>query len=122
MDYKEFIETYKTLETPSVVVFKGSIDPKTNDNWCSDCVKAEPYLKKIVEPECKARSIPYIEVKVGLKPEWVDQSHPLRTNPDLKIKSVPTLALLLNNKNAISLEEDQLWNEDILKSFLEELN
>ena len=122
MDYKTFLETYKTLPSPSVVVFKGSTDPETNENWCSDCVKADPYLKQIIEPECKSRNIPYTEVKVGLRPEWKDPNHPLRTHSDLKIKSVPTLALILGNKIAIALEEDQLWDESILKSFLEELN
>lgn len=122
MDYKSYLEIYKTHPTPSVVIFKGSIDPITNQNWCSDCTAAEPYLHKIVEPGCNNRGVVYTEVKVGLRSEWVDPKHPLRINPDLKIKSVPTMALIRNGKAVIGLEEEQLCDEEVLKSFLDELN
>lgn len=49
------------MEKPDtyLAVFKGSVDPDTNFNWCSDCVKADPNIKSIVEPIVKQKGIEF---------------------------------------------------------------
>lgn len=66
MLHQELLE--KELPKKCLVIFKGSIDPETNQNWCSDCVKAQPNIDNVIIPYCEEKNITVFIVEVGLRP------------------------------------------------------
>ena len=122
LNYKEFLKNQEqSPEKTYIVIFKGSVDPKTNMNWCSDCRKAEPNINKILKPFCQENKIRVYSVQVGLKDEWKDKNHLLRKNKFFRLTGVPTLIYVNNEMPIIRLVEDDLSNVKIMESFLKEL-
>mmetsp|Transcript_27446 Transcript_27446/g.81356 ORF Transcript_27446/g.81356 Transcript_27446/m.81356 type:complete len:223 (-) Transcript_27446:109-777(-) len=72
---------------PRIVVFSADLDPETGEPWCPDCRLALPAIADMVE----GRGGTWLEVRVGDKPTWKDPANPLRTDPALRITSIPTL-------------------------------
>lgn len=95
-------------------LFSGSFDDKGN-NWCPDCVAADPVIKNNLEhiPEGAV----FIHCGVGGREYWKDQNNEFRKSPQLKLKCVPTL-LILGKPNR--LEESQCANDDLVKMLFEE--
>lgn len=52
----------------AVAVFKGTTDASGN-NWCGDCVVADPHINKVLVPLCKEKDIPIYFVEVGERAE-----------------------------------------------------
>lgn len=50
-----------------VAVFKGSVDPISQENWCSDCTAIEGPLQKELLPLLREKSLPFLEISVGSK-------------------------------------------------------
>lgn len=90
-EYLRAVEQYKASSLHMFALFTGSLDAD-GESWCSDCVKADPVviegLKSAPEATC------FITCYVGDRPAWKDPKCPFRSNPDLKLKSIPTLAKL----------------------------
>ena len=101
-----------------IVVFKGGIDESGN-SWCSDCVAAEPMINLVLLPEATKKDIPVYSVDVGLRPEWKDQSNPLRHHHDLKVSCVPTLLRFIEGICCHRLKEEEIMDKDLLLAFLE---
>lgn len=59
-------------------------------------------------------------VEVGLREEWKNKDHPIRKNPLYKVKGVPTLVFIKNDKPVASIMEDDIINPEILKTFLQD--
>ncbi len=71
IDADQFIEVYQEFKGkyPRFIgIFKGSIDPATGVNWCSDCVVAEEPIKKYLLPLAEEKKVPVLEVSVGQRP------------------------------------------------------
>ena len=121
-NYKEFLKSQQEKPDPTyIVIFKGSADPKTNVNWCSDCVKAEPNINNILKPFCHKNNIKVFTVDVGLKEEWRNKNHLLRKHKFFRLTGVPTMIFVKNRKPLFRLVESDLSNVKIVESFLKEL-
>jgi len=91
-DYSDLVETHGTF----LALFKGSED-ENGVNWCSDCVKAEPIIKKIAFPKAAEDNVPVLYVRCGLRDQWRDMTNSVRVHPIAEhIKGVPTLVLVEN--------------------------
>ncbi len=122
LNYKQFLELIKKENPISyIVAFKGTVDPKTKENWCSDCVKAEPNIKNLIQPFCQENKILFYSVEVGLRDEWKDQNHLLRKDKFFRLTGVPTIIFVQNNKPLFRLVEEEIFNEKIVKEFLKEI-
>ena len=99
----------------------ADIDPATGKNWCSDCVKAEPYIEQFAKPLAIKKGIDLWTVVVGDRDTWKNPQNPLRTNPNIKLNGVPTLLLFKKGKGTIKLEEEMLMNQEFIEAFFEEL-
>ncbi|CAH1800379.1 unnamed protein product [Owenia fusiformis] len=92
--YDAFKETVPKIEEfdksgkPVFVLFCGSPD-KEGHNWCPDCVAAAPVVEKGLEgaPEDAV----FVHVGVGERNTWKDPNCSFRTDPTLRLTSVPTL-------------------------------
>lgn len=54
-----------------IAIFKGSVDPVTKINWCSDCTAIEEPLKNELFPITREKNLPVLEVSVGSKEMYV---------------------------------------------------
>ena len=91
------------------VLFSGSTDSEGN-NWCPDCVAADPVIQKCLSSA--PDDAVFIHCGVGDRTFWKDQTNSFRTDPELKLKSVPTLIVLGKSQR---LEEEQCAKEDLVK-------
>ena len=39
-DFNDLLDSKSNKNDKFICIFKGSIDPETNQNWCGDCIKA----------------------------------------------------------------------------------
>ncbi|KAL1827909.1 hypothetical protein ACET3Z_006321 [Daucus carota] len=85
------------------ILFLADIDPATSQSWCPDCVRAEPVIYKKLEA-C-SDDVALLKAYVGDRPTWRNPQHPLRNDPQFKLKGVPTLIL---------------WEDDVIKGRLED--
>lgn len=108
-------EEHKTI----IIIFKGTTDAATGENWCSDCVKAEGAIKEVLLPECVKQGLPVLECSVGDRAAWMDKSHPLRVNPLLKLAGVPTIVYFHNNQVIKRLEEEMCKDKEMLEEFIQ---
>lgn len=69
----------------------------------SDCVRAEPVIYKKLE--ASSEDVALLKAYVGDRPTWRNPQHPLRIDPQFKLKGVPTLIL---------------WENDVIKGRLED--
>ncbi|XP_071093163.1 thioredoxin domain-containing protein 17-like [Haliotis cracherodii] len=95
-------------------LFCGDVDDQ-GKSWCPDCVVAEPVVMRNLKsaPEDAI----FIHCKVGPRDFWKDQSNIFRTDPNLALKSVPTL---LRMGKPQRLEEAQCAKDDMVQMLLEE--
>ena len=117
----ETVEQLKKENETFIAVFKGGED-ENGVNWCSDCVKADPTLKKALYPRAETEGIPVLVVNCGLRDEWKNPENPARIHPLFKVSGVPT-AVLVNTKDeggvTMKLAEDELFSEDMIEAFFE---
>jgi len=97
-----------------LVVFKGTKDEVTGENWCSDCVKAEPVINEFLLPKAKEEGIPVIFVDCGLRDEWVNPENEARKHKIFNITGVPTVALIEDGALVTKLMEEELFDGDIV--------
>lgn len=102
------------------ICFKGSVDPETNESWCSDCVKADPVLNEHLFPKLAEESVPVIMVNCGLRDEWKDQKNNARTHPMFKVSGVPAVYKVIEGAVTAKLVEEQLFNPQMLEMMLED--
>ncbi|XP_041377040.1 thioredoxin domain-containing protein 17-like [Gigantopelta aegis] len=96
-------------------LFCGNEDPATGKSWCPDCVVAEPVVER------NLKHVPddavLIHCSVGDRPYWKDQNNAFRTDPKLKLKSVPTLMKVGTPQR---LEEEQCTKDDLIQMLFED--
>ena len=66
LETSQFLESSFAEQGQLLVLFKGDIDPATGKNWCSDCVKAEPYIEQFAKPLAIKKGIDLWTVVVGV--------------------------------------------------------
>lgn len=74
IEMENFATTYQEFETKFkkyVAIFKGSIDPITKINWCSDCVLIEEPIKNFFIPLAQEKNIAVLEVRCGQREEYI---------------------------------------------------
>lgn len=106
-EYKKKTEEYKGKVI--FAQFSGSADSE-GKNWCPDCVAADPVIKKCLSSA--PDDAVFIHCGVGDRTFWKDQSNGFRTDPELKLKSVPTLMVVGKPQR---LQEEQCANEELVK-------
>ncbi|CAD8128096.1 unnamed protein product [Paramecium sonneborni] len=107
-------------EGKAALIFVGDILDLTGQSWCSDTVEAEPIIKNYAIPELQQRGYQIYWCWGGDKETWYDQNNPARNSQWIKIREVPTLLLIHDNKEVIRFEEEQLFTEKELKQYLEQ--
>ncbi|KAJ1719417.1 hypothetical protein LPJ53_005825 [Coemansia erecta] len=70
------------------VLFFGREDPGTNLSWCSDCVVADPKVRRAIGA---VDGSVLLEVPVDRKSDIGSPSNVYRTRKDTKVERVPTL-------------------------------
>ncbi|KAJ1845691.1 hypothetical protein LPJ73_004769, partial [Coemansia sp. RSA 2703] len=70
------------------VLFFGREDPKTNLSWCSDCVVADPKVRRAIGT---VNGSILLEVPIDRKSDIDSPSNVYRTRKDTKVERVPTL-------------------------------
>lgn len=71
-----------------IIMFIGAMN-ENGESWCPDCRDAEPVVEAALK---KAPSdIVFILSIVGDKPEWKSPDNEFRTNPEFKLKEIPTI-------------------------------
>lgn len=110
--YKSAVEENKGKEI--FALFSGS-PGKDGKSWCPDCVAADPVIESCLSklPEDAV----FIHCSVGDRPFWKDQHNVFRTNPDLRLKCVPTLMKIGKPQR---LEEEQCANADLVEMLFTE--
>nr|ADD38068.1 Thioredoxin domain-containing protein 17 [Lepeophtheirus salmonis] len=91
--YEGFLSKVKEMEALGgtlAVLFTGSIDPSSGKSWCPDCVVAEPIVDSVMKDKTEVH---FLRVFVGPRDFWKDPQCPFRTNPDTRLKSIPTLII-----------------------------
>ncbi|CAD8114730.1 unnamed protein product [Paramecium primaurelia] len=83
-------------------------------------IEAEPTIKNYAIPQLLQKAYTIYWCWAGDKETWKDPNNPARISDWIQIKSIPTLLLVHDNKEAIRFEEEQLFNENALKQFLEQ--
>ncbi|CAD6199778.1 unnamed protein product [Caenorhabditis auriculariae] len=117
--YDGYQETIKSLKGQKIIaLFTGSKSLSTGKSWCPDCVEAEPVVEKFVKNLKTDEDLVFITCFVGNRDTWKSSDSPFRTDPNLKLTSIPTL--LNVNKKALRLTESQLLNEHLLKSIFQD--
>ena len=89
VEFQKTIEAEKKSGKAIFVLFTGKEDSTTGNSWCPDCVKAEPIIEKSI-PKIKPENS-FIVCIVGDRPTWKDPQCEFRTNPQTKLKGIPTL-------------------------------
>ncbi|CAD8127396.1 unnamed protein product [Paramecium sonneborni] len=115
-DYSEKVNK----EGKAALIFVGDVLAETGQSWCSDTVEAEPTIKNYAIPQLQQKGYTVYWCWAGDKETWKDQNNPARVSQWIQIKSIPTLLLVHDNKEAIRFEEEQLFTENALKQFLEQ--
>eukprot|EP00096_Caligus_rogercresseyi_P003037 TRINITY_DN1555_c0_g1_i1.p1 TRINITY_DN1555_c0_g1~~TRINITY_DN1555_c0_g1_i1.p1 ORF type:complete len:123 (-),score=33.00 TRINITY_DN1555_c0_g1_i1:349-717(-) len=115
--YDGFLSKVKEMEALGgnlVVLFTGSLDPKTGKSWCPDCVVAEPIIDSVFKDRPE---IHFLTVLVGPREFWKDPACPFRTNPQTRLKSVPTL---MKWNSPCKLDGNDIQDSNLLAMMLEE--
>jgi len=87
--FKNRVEELKSSQAKLFVLFTGS--KVGGSSWCPDCNDLDEVLKSL-----KAKVNPdgyLLTVDVGGRDEWKDKANSFRTDPNVKISSIPTLVL-----------------------------
>jgi len=71
---------------PHYVLFTADPD-ETGKPWCPDCARMIEGARRRVRDAGGT----LLEVEVGQRQVWKDQSHPFRTDPSLRVTGIPTL-------------------------------
>ncbi|KAG1657882.1 Thioredoxin domain-containing protein 17 [Nymphon striatum] len=111
---KAAIDSEKNHSGPIFVLFTGSKNAK-GESWCPDCVKAEPFIEEVLHSN--RSELLFIQCDVGNRNFWKDQNNAFRKDNFLKLTGVPTLLKIKENKR---LQEEQLFNKDLVAMLFEE--
>jgi thiol-disulfide isomerase/thioredoxin len=112
---EEFDQEFVKHNGLLLALFTGSKDPQTGQSWCPDCVSADPHLE---EAQRNNPETTFLYCEVGPRESWKNQpGHPYRTNPNTRVRCVPTLIRYQSNREIARLEEGQLCHQDILNDF-----
>ncbi|KAI7863957.1 hypothetical protein BDF14DRAFT_1838901 [Spinellus fusiger] len=88
-DFDSTVKKESESSNPLFVLFFGTEKSETNASWCSDCVIADPLIRKVLS------SVPnavLIEAPVGLRDEWKgNTTHPYRRHAQFDVPAIPTL-------------------------------
>lgn len=88
-EFKDKLQAVKSSKKTIIAMFSGGKDAGTGKSWCPDCVTAQPVVDAVVAQA--SDNIIYIYCSVGGRDFWKDKNCVFRTDPDLRLKSVPTL-------------------------------
>ncbi|KAI9304102.1 hypothetical protein BJ944DRAFT_267351 [Cunninghamella echinulata] len=111
-------EVSKALENEQnkvFVLFFGTELAETNESWCSDCVIADPLIRKALIPIPNAV---LIEAPVGGRNEWKgNNTHPYRVKYD--VPAIPTLYKWSKSGPGARLVEEEAADINKLNSFVQ---
>ncbi|KAA0184142.1 hypothetical protein HAZT_HAZT008045 [Hyalella azteca] len=114
-EYKEKLESLSSSGKTIIAMFSGGKDPATGQSWCPDCVVAQPVVDKAVSQA--SEDFIYVYCSVGGRDFWKDKNCVFRTDPSLKLKSVPTLIKVGTPQR---LEEAQCANPKLVEMLFED--
>ena len=117
MSHEQFLSAKKPDRY--IAIFKGSEDPSTGINWCSDCIKAGPFIKEQILPKAKEADLAVYSVDCGLREVWADKVHPLRVDPKFRLTGVPTMIYVEDGHQMNALVESELMNPEMIEMFFE---
>ncbi|CAG0881337.1 unnamed protein product [Cyprideis torosa] len=109
--FKELIEKHGSKA--NLFLFFSGGKTEQGKSWCPDCNVAEPVVNKVLD-ECSSElpeGAVFIYVDVGDRSVWKDPQCQFRTDPDLKLRGVPTL---IRWKSPHKLVEGQCCKEDMI--------
>merc|ERR1712168_225533 len=115
--YDAFVAEVEKHKTKTVyALFSGSKSAE-GKSWCPDCVTAEPVVYGGLS-DAPEEAV-FIYCGVGERAFWKDQQNIFRTDPKLKVKSVPTLMKL---GTPMRLEEGQCAAKELVEELFTEEN
>lgn len=119
VSHTRFWQAVKDVDpkTAALVLFTSGNNPD-GQPWCPDCRRIDP----LVRTAAAARDAALLEVQVGDVKEWkeVNQKHPLKQDPRLELKSVPTLCRWEGGKKGKCVELEQYRSETEVLEALEQ--
>lgn len=116
--YEEFTAKVKAPEFEGMTkfcLFTGSLDPTTNESWCSDTRTFEPVVTKKMET-LEGKNVIFISCFVGGLDSWKNKQNPFRTDTKLNLSEIPTF---LKYGSPQKLVDDQL-NEAMIERMFKE--
>uniref|UniRef100_A0A2P2I025 Thioredoxin domain-containing protein 17 n=2 Tax=Hirondellea gigas TaxID=1518452 RepID=A0A2P2I025_9CRUS len=115
--FEDFIskwESVKATKKTIVAMFSGGKD-SSGKSWCPDCVVAQPVVDAAVDKA--SDDFIYIYCSVGGRDFWKNRNCIFRTDPRLRLKSVPTLLKLGSSER---LEESQCADASLVRMLFED--
>ncbi|KAF2349561.1 Protein of unknown function DUF953 thioredoxin-like [Trinorchestia longiramus] len=113
--YKEKLDSLKGSSKTIIAMFSGGKNPNTGKSWCPDCVVAKPIVDSAVAKA--SEDFVYIYCSVGDRDFWKDKNCVFRTDPNLRLKSVPTLIKVGTPQR---LEEAQCADANLVSMMFED--
>ncbi|XP_075220530.1 thioredoxin domain-containing protein 17-like [Lycorma delicatula] len=120
--YENFTEKVRELENlmgedeKIIILFSGSRSDE-GVSWCPDCVKAEPVIETILKKYEDNESIYFLHVSVGERTVWKNPHCEFRTDPKLRLTSIPAL---VRWKGGQRLIEEECSDESLVELLFEE--
>jgi len=114
--FKKRIEELTAAHQKVVVLFTGSkTDDERRKSWCPDCNDLEDVFKSF-KVKFKPQGF-LLTVDVGNRDQWKSPTTPFRTDPKLKLTSIPTLLVWGTQKR---LSHEAILNEENLAMLFED--
>ncbi|VVC28030.1 Thioredoxin-like fold,Protein of unknown function DUF953, thioredoxin-like [Cinara cedri] len=120
-NYEEFNILMKNLDEnkqQTFIVFTGTPN-ESGESWCSDCVKADPIIKKQIElNEERLKESNLVYAQVGKREEWKNNNeNPFRLDKKIRLQFLPTL---LRWGTLHKLQVEECLKPDLLNMLLED--
>ncbi|XP_026812603.1 thioredoxin domain-containing protein 17-like [Rhopalosiphum maidis] len=120
-NYEEFTVLMKTLEESKqqiFVIFTGTPN-ESGESWCSDCVEADPVIKKQIEHNEEYLSdTNIVYAQVGKREEWKNNNdNPFKLDKRIRLQFLPTL---LKWGTLHKLQVEECLKPDLLNMIFED--
>lgn len=113
--FKEKIAILEKSHNKIYIVFTGGEEKTSRLSWCPDC---NDFYTTFAAFKMKHQLEGFLlYVDVGQRGEWKDKASPFRTDPLLKLTSIPTLMMWGTPKK---LSNDLILQEDALEMLFED--
>eukprot|EP00963_Diacronema_lutheri_P005446 scaffold426_cov319-Pavlova_lutheri.AAC.23 len=118
VSYQRFWEAVEDAKlTSGALVLFTSGNNQDGKPWCPDCRRVDP----LVREAAAASGTALVEVQVGEVQDWkeITGKHPLKCDPRLQLKSIPTLCQWKGGKKGKCLELERCSSETEVVEALE---